>query len=155
MKRLILSDWAAIAEISGTVAVVVSLAFVVHSINLNTKAMQANTDNFIYGLQDSNLALTAGNSGFAPILLKALENETLSPIEQLKLDTQLSRVVNLWELAFSRHQEGLMAEHTWETWNKSATDTFLRFMDREMWEENKGIANDDFAAHVDEILMRN
>ena len=47
MKRLTLPEWAAIADIVGTVAVVVSLLFLAHTIEQNTAVTQSANDNFL------------------------------------------------------------------------------------------------------------
>lgn len=47
MARLKLTEWAASAEIIGTVAIVVSMLFVGYSINRNTKEMQAVNENYL------------------------------------------------------------------------------------------------------------
>ena len=52
MKRLDLSDWANIGELGASIAVVISLFFVVHSINMNTRATQSSNDNFIVEIME-------------------------------------------------------------------------------------------------------
>ena len=51
MSKLKLTEWAAVSEIIGTVAVVISLLFLAFSVNRNTVVMQASNDNFVYELQ--------------------------------------------------------------------------------------------------------
>ena len=48
MKKLNLSEWAAVGELVGTFAVFVSLIFVIYSINQNTAAVQGSTENLIF-----------------------------------------------------------------------------------------------------------
>jgi hypothetical protein len=48
MKKLSLSEWAAVGELVGTLAVFVSLIFVIYSINQNTAAIQGSTENLIF-----------------------------------------------------------------------------------------------------------
>lgn len=48
MKKMTLSQWAQVAEIGGTLAVVISLLTVVWSINQNTAAMSARGVDDIY-----------------------------------------------------------------------------------------------------------
>ena len=48
MRKLSLSEWAAIGELVGTFAVFVSLLFVVYSINQNTAAIQGSTENILF-----------------------------------------------------------------------------------------------------------
>ena len=48
MKKLTLKEWAPAGEIVGTVAVVISLLFVAFSINRNTDATQASSENILF-----------------------------------------------------------------------------------------------------------
>ena len=48
MKKFTLTEWAAAGEIVGTVAVVISLLFVAYSINRNTDATQASSENILF-----------------------------------------------------------------------------------------------------------
>ena len=80
MKKLTLTEWAAAGELVGTVAVVISLLFVAYSINRNTEATQAATENILFEqhtdlanhfLSDPTLAdilvkKRAGNTEFSP-----------------------------------------------------------------------------------------
>ena len=43
-----LSEWAALGEVIGTIAVFVSLLFVVYSINQNTVALQGSSENILF-----------------------------------------------------------------------------------------------------------
>jgi len=62
MKKLDLTDWAAAAEIVGTVAVVVSLLFVGMNIKQNTAAVQAMNDNVLYEMTDTFRELISANT---------------------------------------------------------------------------------------------
>ncbi len=48
MRRLGLSDWASIAEITGTIAVVISLLIVAYSLERNTTALSGQIVNEMY-----------------------------------------------------------------------------------------------------------
>ena len=54
MRKLDLKDWAALGELVATIAVIVSLVFVVISVNQNTNALQGLNDNAIF---DQHIAL--------------------------------------------------------------------------------------------------
>ena len=53
MRKLSLSEWASVAEIIGAITIVVSLLFLVHEVNQNTKALQVANVNQIYDRTDS------------------------------------------------------------------------------------------------------
>ncbi len=71
METFKLAEWAALAEIIGTVAIVVSLLFVGYSINRNTKKMQAVNENYLYEVQDSRRGAEAANSQLSALVVKA------------------------------------------------------------------------------------
>ena len=77
-------DWAAVAEILGTAGLIVSLIFVAHSINLNTKAVRASHDNFIYEIQNSRDLVATGDGELSSILHRAFEGGELTELEEFR-----------------------------------------------------------------------
>ena len=65
MQKFALKEWAAVAEIIAAVAVIISLVFVVQSINQNTAAVQSTNDNFIYDLQYARTRDIVSSPGMA------------------------------------------------------------------------------------------
>ncbi len=155
MQKLGLSGWAAISEIFGTMAVIVSLVFVVQSINRNSAIVQAANDNLMYELADANSELVAGDSRLAEILIKFRRDEELSEVERLKYQHYLSRMLNRWELAFVRHQDGLLSTAVWNNWNSSYAMDFPYEFRREQWSDWKLYYSAEFAAHLETVLQRN
>ena len=94
MKRLDLTGWAAIAEIVGTVAVVVSLLFVAHSVNRNTSIMQSVNDNFIYQLQDERVRDIVSDPELASIIVKFRHKEDISEVAHQNTSRMINRLVN-------------------------------------------------------------
>lgn len=152
MKRYSVTEWAAIAEIVGTAAVIVSLLLVVHSLNMNTKAIQATNDNFIYELQDAHLDTIIASSELSAITKKAFEKKELDELEAFRWMLYLGRFMNLWEIIYTRHEDGLMDDDAWETWNRSAIGTFNNLVSTERWEQSRGSANINFRKHVDRVV---
>ena len=152
MRKLTLPEWAAVAEILATLAVVVSLYFVVQSLNLNTRAIQASNDNFIYGLQDTNIAEVVLSADLSEIAKKAFEGSPHTEFEAFRWRLHLSRFLNLWELIYTRHEDGLMPDDAWEAWNRSAIGTFNNLVSDEQWQRFRASANLNFRDHVDQII---
>ena len=65
VRKLTLRDWAAIAEIVGTAAIVVSLVFVIQGLNQNTKALQVANLNQTYDRTDNLNSDIAANPELA------------------------------------------------------------------------------------------
>ena len=82
MRKLSLSDWASVAEIAATIAVVISLIFVAISLQRNTAVMQASNDNFIYELQFARTRDIVTSPGMASIYVRHRSGEELSAEEQ-------------------------------------------------------------------------
>ena len=117
MRILKLTEWTAIAEIIGTIAVVVSLLFVVTSINHNTKVIQASNDNFIYELQFARTRDIVASPGMALIYTKVNRKMELSEEEQERFYWDKMQELSTWELAFNRHRDGLFSTAQWIGWN--------------------------------------
>jgi hypothetical protein len=101
MNKLNLTGWAAISDIVGTIAVVISLIFVVVSIDQNTVQLQAQNDDFLIQLQDEAARDIELNPDLAAILLKFARQDELTDIETLRYQMDMSRWMNRWEVAFA------------------------------------------------------
>ncbi len=75
MSELNLIEWAAVSEIIGTAAIIISLVFVAYSVNQNTAAMQAGNDDFIYELQYARARDIVSSPGMASIYVKNREGK--------------------------------------------------------------------------------
>ena len=80
-------DWAAYAEIIGTVAIVISLVFVVQSIDQNTRAVEAAQMNNIYaGWREAVIVPILNDPDLADTIAKARTGDALTPGEQIRWD---------------------------------------------------------------------
>ena len=85
MRILSLSEWAAIGEIIGTVAVVISLLFVVFSLNQNTAAIHGSTENIIFEMHADLTNQFMLDPTLAEILVKMRgDSPQLSAIEAVR-----------------------------------------------------------------------
>lgn len=144
-----LSDWAAIAEIVGTVAVLVSLVFVVVSIRQNTAELRLQNENFLYELQDSAQADFVSNPWLVDITVKRANGEQLTPSEKLRFFANTVRAVNLWEMIFFWHQDGHMDDQAWADWDEFYTSEVTYYMTKEEWTEVRSTYSPGFVEHVD------
>jgi hypothetical protein len=154
MKKLGLADWADVSEIVGTLAVVVSLVFVVYSINRNTAVMQVTNENFLYELTDSSLESVVNDSELAAIYVKMSRNAELSDDEEVRANLQFIRYMNRWNLAFDRYQDGMFASDKWNAWNEnyeSNVDVDSQWF-QEWWAENRAGYGMEFSTHIDSII---
>ena len=151
MRKLGLSDWASLAEIVATVAVVVSLIFVVISLERNTATMQALNDNFIYELQYARTRDIVSSPGMAAIYVKHRNGEELSAEEQERFFWDKMQELSTWEIAFNRHRDGLFSTQHWDGWNNYFEASFIPQFSAERWAEVRDFYAEDFQDHVDAV----
>jgi hypothetical protein len=151
MGRRELSDWAAIAEIVGTIAVVVSLVFVVQSLNQNTEALQNTNLNHVYDRYDAQNSDLANNPELASMYVKRiLKLEGLTASEAQLLFT-LRRDLNQWEQYFMWNADGLLDRSDWLAWDDYFQILFSNSLPQTWWNALRPYYADDFAKHVDQI----
>jgi hypothetical protein len=141
--------YVAIAEISASVAVVVSLVFVVVSLNRNTAAVQASNDNFLYQLEDARMAEITGNQEMADLFFRASSGEELGQAELFRYEYWVLRQLNIWEVAFIRYRDGLMPNSQWQSWDESLSSTVTARLSSETWNRYRNGYRSEFRSHVD------
>jgi hypothetical protein len=147
--NMTLTEWAAVAEILGMVAVVASLLLVARSITQNTAAMHTSNDNFLYERQDAIIATLVTDASMAELQVKHANNELLSDVEHVRMWNQHFRDMLMWELAFVRFSEGLFSTAQWRHWDDAYSTQFLGEFPPSWWAEARPWVNNYFAEHVD------
>ena len=152
MKKLNLREWSSFAEIIASVAVVISLVFVGYSFNQNSHALQATNDSLIFEIQDSIMSQLSGDPAMASILLTLERGEELTEIEAKQWEWHLWRWIAAWELAFNRHDDGLMDEERWVGWDEAFKIIVLSSrtgLPEEIWRASREAYGPSFASHVE------
>lgn len=150
MNNRSLSDWAAIAEITATVAIFISLIFVVVSIRQNTAEIRLQNENLLFELQDRAQADYVSNPWLVDISVKIDNGEELTPSESRRFFAHTIRVIGQWEIVFYWHRDGHIAEQSWREWNQFFSDDIKDWLPKEQWAQIRATYADDFAEHVDE-----
>ena len=150
MAKRSLSDWAAIAEIVGTVIVVVSLVFVVVSIRQNTLQLQLQNENYLFDEMNESLDSIVNDPSFADISFRFVNDQELSPTEQMRYTASLYRRVNLWEMSYFWHRDGYLARQKWEDWDDFFAVDLDVYMPHDLWVEMRSAYTPEFVEHVDE-----
>lgn len=154
MKKRSLTEWSAMAEIIATVAVVVSLLFVAHTVRQNTLAVQAQNDNFLYEMQFARTREISANPDLAAIYVKVRKGESLSEVERTRFIWDKYQELSTWELAYNRHRDGLYSDEDWSGWDKYYQNYFLEQFPKDWWEEARIFYQQDFQDHVDAAYVR-
>lgn len=156
LRKLSLSEWAAIGELVGTFAVFVSLLFVVYSINQNTAAIQGSTENILFErIGDLSGQVIADPSLAAIIVKKQAGEEVLTPVEAVRWEKYQLVLLDMWALGFNRHRRNLLATDQWEAWDGYFREIFAvgaERMSEDQWESLAYGYDPDFWAHVGNSL---
>ena len=138
MKKLKLGEWAALAEIVGTIAVVLSLALVIVSIRQNTAVVRAANESFHYDLTDRWLSDLLANPKVTENWEKLVQGESLTPTERSQVMIMIARSMNVWENAYTNYKSGLLSEDQWHLLHNSNVDWAKRRIPRSVWPELAG-----------------
>lgn len=120
MSETRIGKWAAYAEIGGTIAVVISLMFVVKSVDQNTKAIEAAEMNNIYSAyrEIRHLPILT-NAELARTIVRARSREDLSDVEQLQWNVFREGQLDNWSQLHALFQNNLISQEMWEGWDNS------------------------------------
>ncbi|MDH3439391.1 MAG: hypothetical protein OEM63_01470 [Gammaproteobacteria bacterium] len=154
MKKRSLQDWAAIAEILGTVGVVISLVFVAYTVNRNTLELRLVNENVLWQLNDDIISGLLGSSDILSIVDKRDKGEELTRVEEWAMYVFTTRQFNAWEMAFYRFQDGAFSPERWEAVNEGLSSGLIEGFsscDEECWENFRVGYGADFVRHVDEV----
>jgi hypothetical protein len=138
VKNFTLTEWAAAGEIVGTVAVVISLLFVAYSINRNTDATQASSENILFERHTELANQFMLDPTLAELMVKRRNGNTdLTEVEVIRWEKYELNMLDIWALAHSRYKRELLSEDQWETWDRYFTHMFSKeseAISKERWE---------------------
>ncbi len=149
MKNSSVKKWAAIAEIAGTVAVIVSLAFVVKSIDQNTRAIEAAEANNIWeAWREVTILPVMNNPEFAAVLAKVRDSVNLSVTEQIRWNRYQSAQFDIWAQLFDLYKDDLISQEKWGYWDDGYWRGWQKNRFSETWERIGPMYDPDFRQHI-------
>ena len=151
MRSVDWQKWAAISEVFGTIAVVVSLIFVGISIRQNTAVVQANQQNLLYELTDNWFSDRLTNPELYEIELRALDSQNLTDVERLRYSELIYRAMNVWENAYFKHENGFLSDEQYQAFHDANVNWVECCAPRWTWGEIKDDFRSDFVKLVDAI----
>jgi len=145
-----LSDWASIAEIIGTLAIVVSLLLVVRSVDQNSRVIAAGEANNIWQAwrQVAVLPIISGGE-LAAVKSKVLNSESLSNVEEVQWDAYLSGQIDIFAQLFDRHNSGLISPDYWSYWDNGFWVDWDENDFARIYESNREYFDPAFREYVD------
>lgn len=157
MKKLTLAEWAAVGEVIGTVAVVISLLFVAYSINRNTETQQASSENILFERHTDLANQFLIDPTLAELMVKKRNgNAELTAAEAIRWEKYELNMLDIWALAYSRYQRDLLSEDQWKTWDRYFTHLFSNeseAISSARWQELRYGFDNEFWEHVGTALF--
>ena len=139
MKKLTLTEWAAAGDIVGTITVVISLLFVGYSINRNTVATQASSENILFERHTDLANQFMVDPSLAALMVKQRNGDSdLTDIEIIRWEKYQLNMLDIWALAHSRYTRELLSADQWMTWDRYFTHMFSNeseAISKARWEE--------------------
>ena len=155
MSRLSLRDWAQFSEIIAAVAVVVSLVFVVHSINRNTTELEAQNINDLYdSIREIEMTVMA-DAELAEIVrrVEAGEFESLSEQQQFRYSGFITQHLSIWEQLHGRRGDGSISEDAYAGWEEYFVVFSKQMLPPSVWELRRAWFTDpDFQERVEAAI---
>ena len=151
MKKLDWNKSAAIAEVIGTVAVVVSLVFVVQSVNQNTDALQNANLNHVYDRLDDLNSDIAADPQLALVYADKVLNLNNIDANEAQYIFTMRRELNQWEQYHDWRLDGLIDEDDWTAWDGYYTTLFISAFPKKWWQSMRKYYNEELSLHVDQI----
>ena len=155
MSMLNLSDWAALAEIIASAAVIISLLLLAYSIRRNTAEMELSNSNFLYQLDEQIGGDISRNVILATIVHKINQDETLTGVEKIQYVALQERYLTMLEVAWTQYRSGSLALIDWRDWDKYLSEFVIRGLPREWWLEMRMQYKTEFAEYVDSKYAEN
>ena len=157
MKKLTLTEWAAAGDIVGTITVVISLLFVGYSINRNTDATQASSENILFERHTDLANQFMVDPSLAALMVKQRNGDSdLTDIEIIRWEKYQLNMLDIWALAHSRYTRELLSADQWMTWDRYFTHMFSNeseAISKARW-EGLGYGFDaEFWDHVGAVLF--
>jgi hypothetical protein len=155
MRKLSLSEWASAAEIVGAFAVVVSLVFVISSVNRNTAAITAQVGDASYeAIRELNLNLLNNPELFDITLRAAASLDNLDNTELEKYKLWLHVNLDVWERFYDWDRSGVIDKDS-GGWHDYFSAWTKRYVTKEIWNDIKWEFTDpEFNAQVELALSR-
>ena len=155
MQKLSLSQWASVAEIGGTVAVVISLLLVAISLERNTAAVSAENADDLYDAFRQIELVVLNNSELANITIRGAANpDSISEAETEIYKMWATQYLDLWERTLIREKDGLIQPGTLEGWDEWYGDWVIRHLTYQMWKDLEwNWTEGNLRKRVEEVLV--
>ena len=150
MPRRSLAEWASIAEIVASIAVILSLVYLAYEVRQNTLVMQANARQEFAAQDLAYLATALDPSIVAQALAKFEEGEALTSLEHSQLVNRQHMNFRVFENAHYQFRRGTLEASEWGRYRVIVHSLICEYEPAQtMWNEHNFAP--EFVAAVEEI----
>ncbi len=148
-----LQDWAAIAEIVGAVAVIITLIYLSIQVRHNTKAIQGQTISDVTRNVHEHANMVLQGQDVAAALKKFASDKSLGPDDAILIDFLLTAVFVARQNEYFQWKQGLLDESVFRSLHH-VIYTLLESPNGQYWWQHEGrrIVAPEFVEFVDEIF---
>jgi hypothetical protein len=150
-----LNEIALVAEIVGSIAVVVSLVYVAIQVRKNTRAARSATYQSMVANSLGILATMYSETGNAELYLRAKDSyPDLSPVERLRVHFLLLAVFRHFDNLHYQHTHGTIESEQWQGYSHILDGYLLLPSVAPWWDSNSVGFSVGFQKHVTDRLAR-
>ena len=146
------SNLADISQIIGSIAVVITLIFLILQIRQNTRAIEASTRQASLDADTAYLNMSVNN----PEMLLAVTKPDMTDRDTVQLIQSLALFIRGRENDFAQYQRGVLDKATWERYKSSLIAVLSWERNRNFW--NNSTANNtfdpDFVREVNRMIEK-
>jgi hypothetical protein len=148
-----LEDFARIAEIISSVAVVVSLIYVSLQVRQNTRALRATTYNSVTSNSVAILAPMFDHPEFTEFLMRAQSDpDAATPAEKLRFHILLLAAFRHWDNLYYQFRNGTLEREMWESYDCTLTNWLANPAWREWFKRNASFFSESLRVLVRDRL---
>lgn len=153
MNHQRLQSYAAMAEVFGAFAIVLSLIYAGYELRRSGRMSSLEVDVILYEREREHNAVLFQNGEMAELVLTAQQAaHDLIGADRLRYLEYQHDFLDSWEIAFAYHRDGILDDESWEGWNQWYV-LQMKQRPRFAWEENRhNFTPGPFMDHVDAAL---
>jgi len=148
-----ITEFGAIGEFIGAIAVVVTLIYLAIQMRQNTNALKLNAARSVTEQLQDMFSLTASSQELAEILVKASGDSALQGAERVRYYTFTSNLVRVYENAFLQLRAGVIDHAHWEGMTRMMIDFTSAGGFQEYWRDRKHWVSDDFQEYMESEVV--
>lgn len=154
MNHQRLQSYAAIAEVLGAFAIVISLLYAGYEVRRASTMSSLDANVMLYERERQHNTVLFESRDMAELVVLADQApDELTGADRLRYIEYQHDFLDSWEMAFTYHRDGILDDEEWDGWNAWYVQE-MRSRPRFAWEENRhNFTPGPFTAHVDAALL--